>query len=399
MILIFYFFAAILIYFSLKSYLGGISFLNYVRSELAKDRSEFTPFVTIIAPCKGTDQGLAENLTALLEQDYPDYEVIFVIDDVNDPAAGTIREILDSNRFHLVIAPRAEGSSQKVENLREAVHHVRDDSEVFVFVDSDARPSKGWLRSLVAPLDNERIGAATGYRWFLSNKPSLATELRSAWNASIASALGPNLSSNFCWGGSMAIRRSVFETLEIRDAWQGTLSDDFTVTRAMKAADLDIYFVPKALTPSIENCSFREMIEFTNRQMKITRVYASHLWLLSYFGSIVFNLTLIWAMLILITQPMNTLAFRIAAATILLVFLCSIAKSYLRWKAVRLILTGYPSQVHNQFWPQITLWLVTPAIFLYNCICASVSRRIDWRGSVYEMISARETRLLRKVGS
>jgi cellulose synthase/poly-beta-1,6-N-acetylglucosamine synthase-like glycosyltransferase len=104
---------------------------------------------------------------------------------------------------------------------------------------------------------------------------SFASELRSAWNASIASALGPNLKSNFCWGGSTAIRRDVFERIDMREKWRGTLSDDFAVTRAIKAAGLAIYFVPKALIASVESCTFKELFEFTNRQMKITRVYDS----------------------------------------------------------------------------------------------------------------------------
>src|SRR5437870_1718912 len=109
--------------------------------------------------------------------------------------------------------------------------------------------------------------------------------MRSVWNASIASALGPNTTSNFCWGGSMAIRRDVFDAVDMREKWLGTLSDDFAVTRAMNAAGLPIVFVPRALTASVEDCSLSKAVEFTNRQMKITRVYAMPLWLISFVGS------------------------------------------------------------------------------------------------------------------
>jgi len=33
-------------------------------------------------------------------------------------------------------------------------------------------------------------------------------------------------SHHLIWGGSWAIRREVFETLHLRDAWKGTISDD-----------------------------------------------------------------------------------------------------------------------------------------------------------------------------
>ena len=170
MIFFYYILAAMLIYFSYKSFRGGIDYLDYFKKELAKPRSEYAPFATVIAPCKGLDDGLKENLAALLEQDYPEYEVIFVVDDGTDPAVEVIEEVSrkDAKPAKMIVAPKAVDSSQKVANLREAVLHVSDDSEIFVFVDSDARPAKGWLRHLVAPLEDKNIGAATGYRWFIS---------------------------------------------------------------------------------------------------------------------------------------------------------------------------------------------------------------------------------------
>lgn len=398
MIVVFYIFATLLVWLSFKSFTGGISYMRYVRKERAKPRSGYAPFATVIAPCKGLEQGLGPNLVALMEQEYPAYEVIFVVDSKEDAAVPVIERVRtgsDSDwampRSKLAIASKSTSSSQKVENLREAVLHADAHSAVFVFVDSDARPSSGWLRSLIAALENDRIGAATGYRWFIAPNPTLGSELRSSWNASIATALGPNSRSNFCWGGAMAIRRDTFERLDIREKWAGTLSDDFTLTRAVKEAGLEIKFVPQALTASLENCTLGEMLEFTTRQMKITRVYASPLWLLSMFGSSLFCGVMIAAFLIAILSPQNSLAVWAAIATLVLVSAFSIGKSYLRLKAVRLVLTRYESELRRQSLTQNTLWLVTPAIFLYNSIAALLSRRMKWRGTTYELKSHRET--------
>jgi cellulose synthase/poly-beta-1,6-N-acetylglucosamine synthase-like glycosyltransferase len=393
MIFIFYSFAALLLYFSLRSFIGGVRYLDFVKSELSRSDSNFTPFVTVIAPCKGIEDGLAENLSVVLEQHYPDYEVIFVVDDANDPAAEAAKTISKNSSIQtkLVVAPKAAESSQKVENLREAVLHAEPQSEVFVFVDSDTRPSHDWLRSLVAPLEKGSIGAATGYRWFLAKRASAAAEIRSAWNASIATALGPNLDSNFCWGGSVAIRRKDFEDLDLRDRWKGTVSDDFVMTEAVKEAGLNIFFVPQALTASIGSCSFREMLEFTTRQMKLTRVYVPKLWLLSYFGSGLFNITLIWALIIVATMPFSTFPPWIAAATLALVTVLSFGKSHVRWLAVYLMLNEHKNAVRKQYLPQVTLWLPTPALFLFNCVAATFSRKIVWRGITYEMVSASQT--------
>ena len=397
MIFIFYILAVTLIYFSFKSFRGGIDYLNYFKKELAKPQSAYTPFATIIAPCKGLDEGLSENLVALLEQDYPEYEVMFVVDDERDLAVAVIEEVSrkDAKAAKIVVAQKATDSSQKIENLREAVLHVSEKSKIFVFVDSDARPAKGWLRHLVAPLEDENIGAATGYRWFISKKLTFASEMRSIWNASIASALGANTKSNFCWGGSMAIRRDTFERLDIREKWHGTLSDDFVVTRTMNAANLAIHFVPQALTASVENCTFHELFEFTTRQMKITRVYAPKLWLLSFFGSGLFNVVVICSLVIVICYHSTGITWLATLATLIVVIILSLAKSTMRLNAVRLILADYRAELKHQYWSHNLLTLLAPALFLYNCIAALLSRTLIWRDVKYKLAAANRTEIIK----
>ena len=396
MIYVFYIFAAVLVYMSYKSFRGGVNYLKYFRSELSKPINTCTPFATVIVPCKGLDEGLEENLKAVLGQNYPAFEVVFVVDNANDPASELIgrvsrRDAKNAEKTKLVIANRATESSQKVENLREALLCVSESSQVFVFMDSDTRPQSDWLRHLVAPLESEKIGAATGYRWFISDELTFGSEMRSVWNASIASALGPNLKSNFCWGGSMAIRRETFERVNMCEKWQGTLSDDFAVTRTMKSQGLDIYFVPQALTVSIGSSSLAETIEFTNRQMKITRVYAPDLWLLSYLGAVVFNAVMISAFMIVVFSEHNDPNVFIALLVLIAVSLFSTGKAWLRLSAVELVLAGQWPKVRRQWLTQNTLWLLTPALFLVNCFVATISRRMTWRGIKYELKSPTET--------
>jgi ceramide glucosyltransferase len=372
---------------------------------------------------------LEENLLALFRQKFPRYEMIFVVDSETDEAvslndklisrqgAKALRNLKENSvslglcGAKLVVAGKAENEGQKVHNLREAVLHASDDSEVFVFVDSDARPSPAWLRNLIAPLGDKTIGAATAYRWFISKNFSFASEMRAVWNASIASALGANAKSNFCWGGSMAIRRETFEKIDMRERWRGTLSDDFAVTRALKAAKLPIYFVPRALAVSIENCSFRECLEFTTRQMKVTRTYAPDLWKMSFAGAALFNLVWMWGVFNLFFYSPGSLAFRFSIVSLFLVSIFSIGKSQLRLAAVRLVLKGksqlrlaavrlvlkdYEPALAKQFWTQNTLWIFSPALFFYNGFCALLSRRIVWRGIKYELISPVETAITKE---
>ena len=189
----------------------------------------------------------------------------------------------------------------------------------------------------------------------------------------------------------MAVTRKTFDDLEIREKWEGTLSDDFALTRVMNDAGMPIVFVPAALTASVEGCTFAEMLEFTTRQMKITRVYAAPLWILSFVGSGLFCTVMSAALLIAALYPRNGPIVWISIATLAIVSVCSIGKAWLRLNAVRLALVDHRSEIDRQYWTQLTLWSLTPAIFLYNAAAALFSRRLKWRGTHYLLKSHRET--------
>ncbi len=189
----------------------------------------------------------------------------------------------------------------------------------------------------------------------------------------------------------MAIRKDVFESLDMRQRWSGALSDDFVMTAAVRAAGLGIVFVPQALGASFERSGFSELIEFTTRQIKITRVYSSNLWLVSLIGSGLFNTVIVSAVLVLIFGRINSLAYIASIASLVLIAFFSIGKSWLRLSAVTLALPEYRTELNRQFWAQNILWAIVPAIFLYNGIAAAISRRITWRGTTYELKSPTET--------
>ena len=197
--LIFYFFAAISICLGLVSLRGGVRFVRYVHAELGKDYPEFMPFATVFVPCRGLDEDLKENVSAIFAQDYPAFEIVFVTDRADDPALAIIeaarRSFADKSgpTMRFVISGPATDSGQKVHNLRIAVAEADPQSVVFVFVDTDARPSANWLHYLVRPLQDPDLGATTGYRWFIPVRGGVASHLRSVWNAAIASALGERL--------------------------------------------------------------------------------------------------------------------------------------------------------------------------------------------------------------
>lgn len=386
MIYLYYFLAAISCWIGIKSLLGGVCFAGYVRREMSRPLPEFYPFVSVIAPTRGHEPGFVENVKPLLEQNYPNYEVRFVFDDPQDPSLPLVREL----GAQVVISGPAVDSGQKVHNLIAAVGEIDPRSEVIVFVDTDARPGDDWLRKLVAPLADERVGASTGYRWFIPERGGLASRLRGVWNASVASALGEDTAKNFCWGGSTAIRRSTFEELRVVDHWRGTVSDDFTITRVLKQAKLPIHFTPHCLVPSVGDCGWRELFEFTTRQIKITRVYAPHLWLPLLLGSSLFALAFFGGLVLLGARILLGQSFVLTLGFLVVIFVLGAAKGFIRWRAISIPLARYQTALRRDLAAHVCLWPFASLLYLYNAIVAGFSRRITWRGITYNLPSPTE---------
>ena len=393
----YYFFAALLLLQALISLRGGTRYLRFFRRQLSAPAFDFAPIATVIVPCRGLDQNLRENLNALCRQNYPAFEIIFVVDSPDDPALKVIEGVralwlnASSPSTRVIVSGKAIESGQKVHNLIAAVREADERSEVFVFVDSDARPHGDWLRALVTPLADEKTGAATGYRWFIPSK-NLASQLRAVWNASIASAFGENSRRNFCWGGSTAIRRETFERLDMLERWRGTLSDDFAMTHSLEEARLSIHFVPRCLAASHEDCNWRELLEFTTRQLKITRVYAPRLWRIVLVSNFLFVMVFYGGLALALSRFWRGSSFALPLTLVAAIFVLGSAKALLRLRAVALAFDG-----QHRIWrtgtlcSHLFLWPFASALFLYNALAAAFSRRINWRGIIYELKSPTET--------
>ncbi|MGH9944688.1 MAG: glycosyltransferase [Pyrinomonadaceae bacterium] len=396
---VFYFFEALLVWQGIASFVSGLRFLLYVRREMRRSPSSYTPCASVFVPCRGLDQGLRENLRAVLSQRYPSYEVIFVADNADDPALGLIAEECatlagktGAPQTRVVVAGPATESGQKVHNLIAGVRVADPASEVFIFVDTDARPHSDWLRALVAPLADEKIGAATGYRWFMPVTGGMASHLRSVWNASIASALGERVERNFCWGGSTAVRRETFARLDVAERWRGALSDDFTLTRVLREAKLPIHFVPQCLTATHEDCGFRELLEFTTRQIKITRVYAPPLWKLLLAGNFLFVTTFFGGIGLTLWRALRGAGFWPATLILGLIFILGLGKAAVRLRAVSLPLAADGVRLGSAaMLAHLCLWPLAAVVYLYNALAAAGSRRIRWRGITYDLKSPAET--------
>jgi cellulose synthase/poly-beta-1,6-N-acetylglucosamine synthase-like glycosyltransferase len=393
--ILFYFLAIPQILLGLYLVVQGLQWLAYVRRRMMTDPGFYAPRVALLCPCKGIEPSLERNLVALTEFDYQNYEIFFLIASTNDSAYNIVKRVASQSRTkaHVIVTEKPDECGEKVNNLRLGVAQLPPEFDVFVFVDSDGRPGKNWLHHMVAPLADSRIGATTTMRWLIPNRGNLATALLAAWNAPVVTMLSEK-GKNFCWGGGTAIRRSVFEHAAVAEEWRHSVSDDYSMTIALERAQLSIVFLPECLVPSFVETDFHGLLEFTNRQILITRVYAQKMWGMAAAAHLLYCLTLLLGTLLTVGDFLaGSPAFHLAALTFLPVLL-SMIRGALRAAGVSEALPAYRSQIASQGWIYVLLTLFVPLLYVLNFVASLVTRKIRWRGATYELISSQQTRVL-----
>jgi len=391
---VFYFLAVVQILLGLYSLWQGYAWLRLAHRALARPTGFFAPRVALLCPVKGLEPGLEENLTALTAFEYHGYEVFFTLESSIDNAYDVLRRVAErsSTPAHIIIAGPPDGCAEKVHNLRAAIEQLPPDFDVLVFADSDGRPPKQWLSNLVAPLADEQFGASTTMRWLLPDRGGFWSALAAAWNAPIATLHGPR--AEFCWGGGTAIRRATFEKIHALEYWRGSVSDDYSLTLALRAAHLPIEFVPQCLVPSPHDAEFRGLLEFTNRQMIITRVYAPGLWARALASHSLYSFTLLLGVWVSVGE---WLTGAVGLHTILLTLaapLLATGRGAERLAAAGELLPSWKQKLFQFGWAWTLLAALVPFLYTWNCVATAFKRRIVWRGVHYKLVSSTQTEIL-----
>jgi ceramide glucosyltransferase len=373
----------------------GIQWLIYVRRRLNTDPGFYAPRTAVICPCRGMEPGLERNLVSLTEFNHQNFEIFFVLASESDPAFSIVKRVAASSRVKasVLVAGKPQNCSEKVNNLRTAIEQLPAEFEVLVFVDSDGRPGKSWLHHMVAPLSDSRIGATTTMRWFIPNSNDPATALLASWNAGVVGMLGPH-ANNFCWGGGTAIRRPIFEQIGMMDVWQHAFSDDYSLTLTLEQARRPVVFLPECLTPSFVQTDFPGLLEFTNRQVSITRVYRPKMWGIAFATHALYCITVLMGVVLALSLTIDSRpAFQVTSLLFFPLLLAAI-RGAIRVIGVTEAMPAFRAQIMGQSWIYILVTLLVPFLYLVNFVSSLFGRKITWRGIQYELISQEETRVL-----
>jgi len=379
---------------------NGFEWFRMVKQRLTSHAGFYAPTTALICACKGNERGLEENLTALTRFEYANYEIYFSLATSLDPALKVIERVKAASQrpVHIVIAGPPENCSEKVYNLRRAVEALPPNFDVIVFTDSDVRLPRGWLTKLIAPLQDGRIGATTTYRWIVPSgtfgSGAFASALASAWNAAIATMLGKP-KENFCWGGGTAIRRKTFDDARVLEVWEGALSDDFAMTSALEAIGLPITFCPECLAATLHPWTGSQLLEFTNRQIQITRVYSPRRWTLGAAAHLSYSITILYAVVFAFSEMIQGDPWLHLALIIMVIPLLAAMKGAMRTSAVNELLPEWRGKLREWGWVWSLLAPIVPFLYSWNFIISLISKKVRWRGIRYEMISPGVTHILK----
>ncbi len=369
----------------------------------------YRPTAVVVVPFKGLDHHMAQHVAGLFEQDYPEYELLLVVDAPADPAYAVLVEAVERygpDRAQVLVAgPAGPDEGQKIHNQLFAIDHLlarqqRGEPlpEAWVFADSDAVPGPGWLASLVGPLVQDKItGVTTGYRWLipivrdtadLPGRASVWSHLASVMNSSVACLLGRD-KVNHAWGGSMAVKASTALRGDLHGRLVGALCDDYQFSRMSRDLGLRVYFVPRCLVATPVDFDWRGLVNFVHRQYLLTRVYAPRLFVMGLIlpGLYAAGCFSAWGwVLVGVLSGAKVSTWLWPACAIAAVFVANQLRAGFRQQAVTQAF-GQPVLKKLGWTLQLDRWGTTLWMTLHGLLIlrAAFGRNMRWRGITYRL--------------
>src|SRR6059036_1843319 len=204
--------------------------------------------VTILKPLRGDDGELYENIRSFCLQDYRSFEIVFGVRDLHDPAVAVVERL--SHEFpglelKLVADSRTIGTNLKVSNLANLVRHAKHDT--LIVADSDMRVGPGYIRAVVGPLEDHRVGLVTClYRGVASYgvAAQLGAMFINEWFLP-AALVGTHVERlRHAFGATIACRRDTLRSIGGFEAVADQLADDYMLGWLVSGRGLRVVLVP-----------------------------------------------------------------------------------------------------------------------------------------------------------
>ncbi len=333
------------------------------------EHSDYTPPVSVLKPVRGLDPEAYENLASFCRQDYPDYEILFCVGDESDPVVPVIEQLkadFPERSIRLLYGSRRDATNDKVAKLARLTQEARHD--VLVISDSDVRAETGYLRKVVAPLADPKLGAVTCF-YVSINETSAVQRLQSV---GMLSDFYPGIlvawlldGIKFALGPTIVTTRARLQGFGGFEAIENRPGDDLLVGRLIAEQGYEVKLLRYCVTTVADFHSMRDLLLKRLRWMVVMRHMRpwGHIGLLFTFG-------LPWALLAALVSHSTAIGLAYLGAYLFL----RLAMTWLigSW--------GLKQRFHLRYFLLIPLWdALAVAIWLRSF----TRNTISWRNHEY----------------
>lgn len=312
--------------------------------------------VLVMIPCKGTDLTLDETFRSLKNQDYDNYEILCIVDDLKDPA---LEYIAKAGLKFAVSDYECIGCSGKVRALCTAIQQSPH-FDIYVIADSDIIVKRNWLRSLISPLSDESTGLSTTFPLFVPDH-KFWSQFKSAWGM-VGHSMMKSRRTRFGWGGSLAFRKELIQGS--MDQFCSSVSDDVALSKICSQKGKKIEYVEEATPDVIVREDFSKFNEWANRQVALSVSSGG--------GVLEYGLAYFMGQSFLIVSAIClSLSFTPLSLILLLPFVTQ------SWR-------------YRKFHGKIGFYIpfiefMLPFMYTYNLLHSVKQDKIEWRGSTYTL--------------
>ena len=233
---------------------------------LQRGTRQFLPPASIIKPVRGVDHEAYENFSSFCRLDYPEYEIVFAVADMDDPVIPIIEKLradFPDRPIRLITKVPHLGANDKINNLCQLAQKAKYD--LLVMSDSDVRVERDYLRAVVAPFSDPDVGVVTAlYKsvsvgTVTSNLDALAMYMDSAPAALVARKIEGKM--RFAFGWTMATSKKCLAEIGGWEAMVNYQSDDFELGKRVAERGHRVELIAKPVTMIFPNESIREQFK------------------------------------------------------------------------------------------------------------------------------------------
>jgi ceramide glucosyltransferase len=288
------------------------------RRAVGADSTPALPPISMLKPLKGTDPEIYESFRSHCLQNYPEYEIIFGVNDPNDPAIESVKQLqreFPERRIQLVVSPRILGANVKVSNLAQMLAEARYDH--LIVNDSDIRVEPDYLRHVTAPLADSRVGMVTclyrGVPGATLGSRLEALGISTDFCPSVLAARQIEGGIRFGLGSTLAFRRTDLEKIGGFTSFVDYLADDYELGKRIAGLGLSVELSDVVVETYLPSYRAQEFFAHQLRWARGVRGVRAG----GYVG-LVFTFGLLWALLAVVASEGALWVWSILVFTLLL---------------------------------------------------------------------------------